>query len=110
MGMSDMAMVFFAAHDTPLYSNAWTPKTVGQYAGTCIFLIVLSLVFRGLVALRSNLPALLDWYAYRKDTGIICEIPKQHANGHDNDRPWRINEAVVWAVSDTVLAGVGYLL
>ncbi|KAI7181472.1 hypothetical protein D0869_09202 [Hortaea werneckii] len=110
MGMSDMAMVFFTAHNTPLYSNAWTPKTPGQYAGTCIFLIVLSFAFRGLVAFRSNLPAVVDWRTYRNESGIIHDERKHYADGCHIQRPWRINEAVVWAVSDTILAGVGYLL
>ena len=55
MPMSQMAMVFFTAHTTPLFSTAWTPASVGSYAGTCIFLIVLSFALRCLYAVKSAL-------------------------------------------------------
>ena len=48
-----MAMVFNNNHDTPLFSNAWTPSSQGTYAGTCIFLIVLAIIARGLVAFKA---------------------------------------------------------
>jgi hypothetical protein len=46
MTMSNMVMTFQSTTMTPLYSTAWTPSTQGQYAGTCIFLIVLAVLFR----------------------------------------------------------------
>ena len=52
MSMADMAMVFFQSTATPLYSAGWVPAGPGSYAGTCIFLIVLALVHRVLIALR----------------------------------------------------------
>lgn len=51
--MSGMSMVFFTATDTPLFSSAWTPQSTGQYAATCIFLIVLSVIFRFLHAIHT---------------------------------------------------------
>lgn len=48
-----MIMTFFSATDTPLYSLLWTPKSTGQYAGTCIFLIILAVIMRVLLALKS---------------------------------------------------------
>lgn len=48
-------MVFTNAHDTPLWSASWTPSSSGSYAGTCIFLIVLAIVDRSLIALKSVL-------------------------------------------------------
>jgi len=50
-----MSTVFFTATDTPLYSSSWVPTTIGAYAGNCIFLIVLSVVFRVLYAIHSVL-------------------------------------------------------
>lgn len=47
-----MAMSFFDAHDTMLFSTQWTPSNAGQYAGTCIFLIVLAIIFCMLNAYR----------------------------------------------------------
>ncbi|KAF5018433.1 hypothetical protein F66182_9586, partial [Fusarium sp. NRRL 66182] len=48
-----MTMVFQTETRTPLYSNSWTPNSSGAYAGTCIFLAVLAIIARGLVALRA---------------------------------------------------------
>ncbi|OGM43124.1 copper transporter family protein [Aspergillus bombycis] len=47
-----MAMVFVNAQDTPLFSSQWTPSSSGAYAGTCIFLIILSIIGRLLVAFK----------------------------------------------------------
>ncbi|KAF7595005.1 hypothetical protein BBP40_007606 [Aspergillus hancockii] len=48
-----MSMVFVNAHNTPLFSNQWTPSSSPAYAGTCIFLIVLSIIGRLLVAFKA---------------------------------------------------------
>lgn len=52
MSSGGMAMTFTNAHNTPLYSDRWTPTTTGGYAGTCIFLIVLAIISRLLLAYR----------------------------------------------------------
>ena len=51
--MGHMIMTFFSAKNTPLYSLAWTPTSTGGYAGTCIFLILLAVIFRVLLTLKS---------------------------------------------------------
>lgn len=56
MGHS-MPMAFTNDHSTPLFSEQWTPSTTAGYAGTCIFLIVLAIISRMLVAYRSVLEA-----------------------------------------------------
>ncbi|KKK13880.1 hypothetical protein P175DRAFT_0442926 [Aspergillus ochraceoroseus IBT 24754] len=48
-----MSMVFANSHTTPLYSSQWTPSSSGSYAGTCIFLIVLAIIGRLLVAFKA---------------------------------------------------------
>jgi Ctr copper transporter family len=55
MGSSTMGMdmVFTNSHSTPLYSASWTPNSAGSYAGTCIFLIILASILRGLIAFKS---------------------------------------------------------
>src|SRR5689334_14634353 len=50
MPASDMAMIFFNSINTPLYSSQWTPSSTGAYAGSCIFLIILAIIFRVLLA------------------------------------------------------------
>ena len=107
MDTNEMKMVFFTAQTTPLYSNAWTPRTIGQYAGTCFFLILLSFLFRGLIALRCNFQVLWSGSVRGRETSLL------HA---DEDakaivkRPWSVNEAAARAVLDTTLAGVSYLM
>jgi len=51
----DMAMTFVVSTATPLFSAAWTPRTLGQYVGTCVFLIALSFVFRFVLAWKQVL-------------------------------------------------------
>ena len=109
MGMSDMMMVFFTATDTPLYSAAWTPNSTGTYAATCIFLVALSTLFRGIVAIRCNFLSLWARWS-RKRHGATLEYEREDEFVKQKPRPWRINEAAARAVLDTVLAGVSYLL
>ena len=110
MSMSDMMMVFFTATNTPLYSTAWAPSSTGQYAGTCIFLVLLSATFRGIVALRCNFGAL-----WTRQSRQAAKQALRHEGEHSDlrtqqRRSWTINEAACSAVLDTVLAGVSYLL
>ncbi|KAJ9207689.1 hypothetical protein DTO166G4_4779 [Paecilomyces variotii] len=51
--MSSMPMVFTNTHTMPLYSTLWTPSSRGGYAGTCIFLIILAIIARGLIAFKA---------------------------------------------------------
>lgn len=51
--MGGMAMTFSNTHNTPLFSNLWTPSSDGAYAGTCIFLIILAILDRGLFAFKA---------------------------------------------------------
>ena len=55
MSSSTMAMTFFTSQSTVLYGDAWKPTTTGQYAGTCIFLIVLAIFSRILFVWRIKL-------------------------------------------------------
>jgi copper transporter 1 len=108
MGMSDMMMVFFTSTHTPLYSQAWTPTGAGTYAGTCVFIVVLSFIFRGLLALRF-------WFSELWNRSRSNEFWNKTSNlelGTVNQarEPWRVNKALVRAILDTVLAGVSYLL
>ncbi|CZT20978.1 related to Ctr copper transporter [Ramularia collo-cygni] len=114
MGMKDMMMTFFTATTTALYADSWTPATSGQYIGTCIFLIVLAAIFRGIVAVRANFNALLVRWSWKRDTSILRK-DFESIGGNlrliaDKGRPWNINEALARAALDTVLAGVSYLL
>ncbi|KAK4248847.1 protein P80 [Corynascus novoguineensis] len=52
-GEGGHSTVFENSMAAPLFSAAWTPSSTGTYAATCIFLIVLAALLRGLLALRS---------------------------------------------------------
>jgi copper transporter 1 len=109
MDMSQMMMTFFTSTETPLYSKDWTPSNTGQYAGTCIFLIVLAFVSRGLLALRIRFLALWD-----RRSNDECRMNAKDVECGAADKaarePWRVNKALARAILDTILAGVSYLL
>lgn len=137
MGMTMMS-VFQTATATPLYSTAWTPNSTGTYAATCIFLIMLAALFRGLLAAKwwqEN--RWLDRELNRRYVVVNGRAPlaenlsrdslAKHANmvlsenGVEENvmvvkkrtfgpRPWRLSVDPIRAVIDTVIAGVGYLL
>lgn len=120
-GSMSMAMTFYYSTTTPLFSERWTPTNVGEYAGTCIFLIALAVILRLMLALRPILETRL-WST-------------SQANGEDKDgdtRPllnqrgqvlalvkrdvgrrwagWTASTALGRATYEVVIAGVGYLL
>lgn len=109
MGMDSMKMTFFTSTSTPLYSDAWTPASTGAYAGTCIFLIALAVLFRGIIALRCNFLTIWARWSRLRHGGIL-EYEHEDEYVKQKRRPWRINEAAARAVLDTTLAGVSYLL
>ena len=131
MSSTSMASVFFTSTTTPLYSDSWSPSNTGQYAGTCIFLILLATVFRTLFALRAvqerkwqlvesrrqyiiagvgdkekEQESKLSVSSRTSDEGSI-KVIKKNVPGV---RPWRITQDVPRACVDVVIAGVGYLL
>ncbi|KAK4955452.1 hypothetical protein LTR66_013437 [Elasticomyces elasticus] len=55
MGTTGMTMVFFTSTTTPLFSSSWAPSTTGAYAGTCIFLVLLTVISRALMAYKQIL-------------------------------------------------------
>jgi hypothetical protein len=136
MDMSMMSMTFFTSYMTPLYSAMWSPTAVGQYAGTCIFLIALATIFRGLLAVKAwKETAWLDAEFNRRYVTVAGKPPKSERISSDSDakrmiltengveedvmvvkkrslgiRPWRVTTDLVRACIDTIIAGVGYLL
>ena len=125
-------MTFFTSDDTPLYSTAWSPRTTGQYAGTCIFLIFLALALRGLIALKS----VLEMHVWRSSMAVghvhgradpgpdqgsesseEAKVPRVPVTQEGllrtvrmHARPWRLNVDGSRAVLDLLIVGVAYLL
>ncbi|GKT52461.1 uncharacterized protein ColSpa_12642 [Colletotrichum spaethianum] len=123
MSMADMAMTFFEAVQTPLYSDAWTPGNASQYAGTCIFLIILASILRLLLAVKPileerfwrNLPT----YNIGKDTesSPYAESVEPGKAGVlvRKDivvrwKGWRVGAAAARATYEVIVGGIGYLL
>ncbi|KXH48047.1 ctr copper transporter [Colletotrichum simmondsii] len=135
--MSMMMMTIFQTSlKTPLYTEAWTPNSVGTYAATCIFLIFLAFGLRSMLALKSiQEKRWLDKDFKRRYVSVNGKLgmagkmstdsmAKQMVlsengleenvtvvqKGHGIWRPWRFSVDPVRAVIDTAIAGVGYLL
>lgn len=64
-----MGNVFTNSFGTPLYSATWVPSSSQAYAGTCIFLVVLAAVGRGLLALKAEMEH--HWLAAALDRRYI---------------------------------------
>jgi len=143
-GMSDsgshastgMTMAFFTSTSTPLYSQAWTPQNAGQYAGTCIFLLVLAIVLRALftaktfLEMRAMESALKRRYIVVAGDKTVAEDAMNDgssttgiltANGVEENvrvvtapvktfQPWRFGVDLPRALLTTVTVAVGYLL
>lgn len=126
---SSMPTTFFTSTTTPLYTPTWTPKTASQYALTCLFLVLLCIAFRALLAARCNLTQLLARVQARKDDTIeqtsCCaeesgvEKPLRGVLAHDDSERdsddtasgrSRVWEVLLRALLDTALAVVSYLL
>lgn len=69
MSSNGMDMVFTNSHSTPLYSNSWTPSSGGSYAGTCIFLVVLAIILRCLLAVKAVVEH--RWVAKARDRRYV---------------------------------------
>lgn len=130
-----MAMAFFTATNTPLYSAAWTPQNAGQYAGTCIFLIILAITLRGIFTVKSYLEAKALETAMKRRYVVVAgeKAITEEANDassvtgilttngmQENVRivsapvklvqPWRFSVDLPRAGLMMVATGVGYLL
>ncbi|KAI9733390.1 MAG: hypothetical protein M1834_003474 [Cirrosporium novae-zelandiae] len=51
--MSGMTMAFTNSQSSTLFSSDWVPQSTGAYAGTCIFLIALALIYRSLISFKA---------------------------------------------------------
>ncbi|KFY43120.1 hypothetical protein V495_04154 [Pseudogymnoascus sp. VKM F-4514 (FW-929)] len=106
-GMGPMPMVFVTSTTSSLWSSSFTPSTIGQYAGICIFLIVFATVFRFLIAFRVNFFDIMAAAEQRRNGGLLYPYATE---GKSIARPWRAREAVMMGFMDVTIAGVSYLL
>lgn len=121
---------------TALYSEVWTPSTPGAYAGSILFLIFLSALFRVLLAGKAWAEARwLDAEMKRRYVVVQGKLPVSEQisrddlskrmtlteNGVEEEvfvvqrksqiyRPFRLSVDPLRAAFDTLITGVGYLL
>ncbi|KAL3473502.1 Ctr copper transporter [Aspergillus californicus] len=132
-----MAMVFTNSHNTPLFSSQWTPSSNCSYAGTCIFLVILSIIARGLVALKSHIEQRwLRAHLKRRYIIVVDQMPKETlplidaageisklvigqaieegvyvvVRDRRDNPPWRYSVDLPRALLFLCIAGVSYLL
>jgi copper transporter 1 len=131
-----MGSTFVNSHTTPLYSIAWTPKSSGGYAGTCIFLIILAIIYRVLLAGRHIVENRWRDKAWQRRYIVVADrtpVSEQlqrdpdaktailTANGVEEHvkivhrptrgvQPWRFSVDLPRAILTTIVLGVGYLL
>jgi len=136
MDASSMTMAFFNSEHTPLYSKGWAPSTTAGYAGTCIFLIILTLIYRSLFAVKHILEQRWQDKAWQRRYVVVAEkqpVAEQArtdpslktgiltANGVEENvmivhrpargtQPWRFSVDLPRSLLVTVMAGIGYLL
>jgi hypothetical protein len=129
-------MAFMVSSTTPLYLSSWSPSTTGQYAGTCIFIVVLAAIFRGLLAFKSIQEGRWkDTELNRREMVRIGRRKREEdageaasktavlsANGVEENvvvvqktakrrfAPWRLTVDLPRALLDTLIAFVGYLM
>jgi hypothetical protein len=131
-----MSMEFVNIQTTPLYAAGWTPSSTGGYAGTCIFLNILAILFRSLFAAKHILEARWADQAHQRRFIVVADkqpVSEQYrddldsktgvltANGVEENvkvvhkpthavQPWRASVDVPRAGLVTIISGVGYLL
>ena len=137
MPISVMQMTFYTSTATPLFSMTWAPSNNGSYAGTCIFLIVLAVAFRVLLAGKQLLET--RWRAQALDRryiqvrGLPTESERIDVDSEAKDAllvgprgveqdvrvvtnrtrpvmPFRLSVDLPRAAYVTLMAAVGYLL
>jgi solute carrier family 31 (copper transporter), member 1 len=114
MPMSMMAMVFFQAVNTPLFSTQWTPTDQGPYAGTCVFLVTLGAVYRILCAVERVIFAMPTAAGYAQSGEEGAKLghplaPRRLRSGW-TAQPFHIATETSRALFEVIVHGIGYLL
>ncbi|QKX59990.1 uncharacterized protein TRUGW13939_07132 [Talaromyces rugulosus] len=90
---SGMLSVFSNSQGTSLYSSSWTPTTSGQYAGTCIFLIILAIISRLLAAFKVAMER--KWLAIALNRRYVVVAGKKQEADSSNSDPDSVNTALL---------------
>lgn len=122
-----MPVVFHTAMSTSLFSETWTPRTTGQYAGTCLTLITFTIILRAFLAFKPRLEATV-WAGHDDTRGRLAVGHDDEETGKEQRRTRRnsmrqlhpdgglrgmISEANIRlgrAIYEVIIALLGYLL
>ncbi|KAK9260263.1 Ctr copper transporter [Lipomyces tetrasporus] len=129
--MSMSSMSFHTSASDFLFATGWTPSSTGQYAGICIFLIVLAVMYRFLHVLKHRTERYFsartllnmrniatttnhlqtDTYADSLEKSAAeATVQSEHPLQFRNVRPWRVSVDVPLSLIQLVLSAVSYLL
>ena len=119
--MTMMHTSFHVSRDTPLYGATWSPKgDEKRYVAFCLFLVILAVVFRGLMAWKAALEE--NWMEQDKKRVVIVagdavaevdgkgDTTSESSSGSSKTIPWRFSRDIPRACMTTVNVFVGYLL
>lgn len=93
MSASSDMYVFSNRQDTSLYSLSWTPTTSGQYAGTCIFLVILAIISRLLVAFKVAVER--KWLSIALNRRYVVVAGRKQEADSSNSDPDSIDTALL---------------
>ncbi len=127
-----MAMTFIQSLTTPLLWSSWRPKNAAEYGASCLFLVALAALTRGLVAIRPVLntaswPRRLQYHHHQGedrnneqdgDPKNHLPRPEHPVNGgravllaiQDYWSSAALSTKLARAAFDTLIAGLGYLV
>ncbi|KAH0543189.1 hypothetical protein FGG08_002450 [Glutinoglossum americanum] len=132
-----MASVFHISTTDPLYVASWAPHSSSAYAGTCIFLIILAALWRGLFALKAIVERRWVDQALRRRYIVVAGKPRESERTSQESEgkgvvlltergveeevrvvrskargvmPWRFSVDLPRALMVLVISAVGYLL
>ncbi|KAK1486173.1 heterokaryon incompatibility protein [Colletotrichum abscissum] len=107
-GTEPMPVIFHTKMATALFSESWTPRTPGQYAGTCLALIVFTIVLRTLIAFKPMLEATVWAGEYEKShSRVVEETARKERSSPPTTRS--IFLRVAHGAYEVIIALLGYL-
>ncbi|KXH52178.1 hypothetical protein CNYM01_00509 [Colletotrichum nymphaeae SA-01] len=108
-GTEPMPVVFHTKMATALFSESWTPRTPGQYAGTCFALIFFTIILRTLIAFKPMLEATVWAGEHEKGHSRIDEeTARKERSSPPTTRSILLR--VAHGAYEVVIALLGYLL
>lgn len=108
-GTEPMPIVFHTKMATALFSDSWTPRTPGQYAGTCLTLIVFTIILRILIAFKPMLEATV-WAGEHEKSHLRIDEEVARKEKSSFATPRSIPLRITHGIYEVIIALLGYLL